>query len=206
MNEVRPSIYLVTPEDAAPDALLGPLEAALATGLVACLRLSLASSEEEAWRRAAESLRAVTDAHDVAFVVRDHFRLAVALGLDGVHLSDTRTPVRTARKELGEDRIVGAFAGSSRHQGMVVAEAGADYVSFGPVGNAGALGDGNRAGADVFAWWAEMIETPVVAEGGVTLAEATALKGSVDFVVPETGIWREADIAAAVRRYAEALT
>ena len=205
MSREQPPIYLATPEDADADALIRPLEAALSTGLVACVRLSLASADEGAWQWAADRLRPVTEAHDVALVLRDHFRLARALGLDGVHLADARTSVRAARKELGADRIVGAFAGASRHQGMVLAEAGADYVSFGPIGEAGAFGDGTRAEADLFRWWAEMIEIPVIAEGGVTLAEAAALKGAADFVVPEPGIWREADIAGAVRRYSQAL-
>ncbi len=45
--------------------------------------------------------------------------------------------MRDVRKALGADRIVGAFAGASRHKGMTLAEAGADYVAFGPVGEAG---------------------------------------------------------------------
>ena len=205
MSTDEPRIYLVTPEDADATEMVAPLEAALSTGLVACLRLSLASQEESAWQRAADRLRAITDAHEVPLVLRDHFRLARALGLDGVHLADSRTPIRIVRKELGADRIVGAFAGASRHQGMGLAEAGADYVSFGPVGDVGVLGDGRRAEIDLLQWWAEMIETPVVAEGGVTVELAATLAGAADFVVPDAAIWREPDIAGAVRRYAQAL-
>lgn len=202
----QPPIYLVTPEDPEPEALVPKLEAALDTGLVACVRLSLASPDEEVWKRALGLVRAVTEPRDVALVVRDHFRLARAEAIDGVHLSDGGMPLRRVRKELGPDRIVGAFGGAGRHQGMVLAEAGADYVSLGPVGEAGQLGDGSRADRALFEWWSEMIETPVVAEGGVTLAHAAALKGLAEFVVPEPGIWREDDIAAAIRAYGEAFT
>lgn len=202
----QPPIYLVTPDDAEPEALVPALEAALDTGAVACVRLSLASPDEEVWRRAADRIRRVTEPRDVALVVRDHFRLARAEALDGVHLSDGRVPLRRVRSELGPDRIIGAFGGAERHQGMVLAEAGADYVSFGPVGDAGALGDGSRAERALFEWWSEMIETPVVAEGGVTLAHAVALKGLADFIVPDLSIWQEPDIAASIGAYAEAFT
>ncbi|HIE71875.1 MAG TPA: hypothetical protein EYP98_17775, partial [Planctomycetes bacterium] len=57
---------------------------------------------------------------------------AQRLGLDGVHLTDGSRSVRVARKELGPDAIVGAFCGTSRHDGMVAGEAGADYVALGP--------------------------------------------------------------------------
>ena len=107
-------------------------------------------------------------------VVADHFRLAPRLGLDGVHLTDGARQVRAARKALGADAIVGAFARASRHDGMTAAEIGADYVSFGPVGATG-LGDGSVAPLDLFAWWSEMIEVPVVAEGGLTPALAADL-------------------------------
>ena len=84
--------------------------------------------------RAADALRPVAHARDVPLVVADHFRLAARLGLDGVHLSDGARQVRAARKALGKDAIVGAFARASRHDGLTAAEIGADYVSFGPVG------------------------------------------------------------------------
>ena len=202
----QPSIYLVTPDDAEPEGLVPALGAALDTGLVACVRLSLASTDEDTWKRAADRLRAVTEPRDVALVVRDHFRLARAEALDGVHLSDGRVPLRRVRGELGPDRIIGAFAGAERHQGMVLAEAGADYVSLGPVGDAGALGDGTLAEPALFEWWAEMIEIPVVAEGGVTLEHAAALKGLADFIVPDAAVWQEPDIAAALNAYADAFT
>ena len=97
----------------------------------------------------------------------DHHRLAQRLGLDGVHLTDGPRRLRDVRKTLGQDAIVGAFCGTSRHDGMTAAEIGADYVSFGPV-SAGLLGDGTLAEPELFQWWSEMIEVPVVAEGGLT--------------------------------------
>lgn len=206
MSSEQPPIYLVTPEDADPAELVPLLEAALDTGVVACVRLSLASGDEEVWKRAADRVRAVTEPRDVALIVRDHFRLARAEALDGVHLSDGRVPLRRVRGELGPDRIIGGFGGPERHQGMVLAEAGADYVSLGPVGDAGALGDGTLAGRELFEWWSEMIETPVVAEGGVSLEHAAALKGLADFIVPDPAVWQEPDFAAAVKAYAEAFT
>lgn len=199
-------LYLVTPALADADSVAALADRALATGLVACLRLDLGAAPEAGWRAAAQALQPVAHAQDVALVIAEHHRLVGPLGLDGVHLAASRTPVREARRALGPEKIVGAFAGASRHKAMTVAEAGADYVSLGPVGDVGALGEGTRAEDDLFEWWAEMIETPVVAEGGVTVADAARLKDSADFVVPEMGVWEAAEgIEAALERYAEAL-
>ncbi len=199
-------LYLVTPAQLAPEGFAEIAERALATRTVACLRLDLGAAPEEAWRRAAARLLPVTQAQDVALVIADHYRLVEPLGLDGVHLGSSRTQVRDVRKALGADRIVGVFAGASRHVGMTAAEAGADYVSLGPVGEVGALGDGTRAGDDLFEWWAAMIETPVVAEGGVTVADAWRLAKWADLVVPDVGVWDAPEgVEAALARYAEAL-
>lgn len=190
--EDQARLYLVTPplEDATEFAAV--LDPVLATGAVACVRVRTADDDEALVRRVADQLRELCHAHDVAIVLTDHFNLAAATGVDGVHLADPRLLVREARKTLGADAIVGAYAGVSRHDGMTMAEAGADYVSFGPVDQS-ALGDGSFAGADLFDWWSEMIETPVVAEGGMTADIAAILAHSADFLCADKMVWDAPD-------------
>ena len=71
---------------------------------------------------------------------------------------------------------------------MTAGEAGADYVSFGPVG-ATPLGDGTKAESDLFQWWSEMIEVPVVAEGALTLELVRELAPFTDFFGIGDEIW-----------------
>lgn len=192
----RERFYLVTPPRLDPAAFAPLLERALAAVPVACLRIDLGAAPEEDWRAAVNHLQPPCHAADVALLVADHWRLVAPLGLDGVHLGDGRTPLRDVRKTLGQDSIIGAFAGASRHRGMVLAEAGADYVAFGPVGETGMLGGEDRAGDDLFEWWNEMIETPSVAEGGIGEAEAARLSATADFVVPDRRVWDDPDPVA----------
>lgn len=208
MNTDNPSrLYLTLPQSFDPETFQPILRSALAATPIVCVRLDLGAAEEEDWIRAANHVIEPCHEADVALVVTDHYRLVEALGLDGVHLSAAaRTPMRDVRKALGDDVIVGAEAGTTKHQGIVLAEAGADYVSFGPIGDTGALGDDNRAGDDIFEWWGEMIETPSVAEGGVTPEDAGRLSAHVDFVVPDRKIWDDPEAAPEqLLRYAAAL-
>ena len=208
MTDTTPSrLYLLLPPRFEPEEMTGQLDVALAATPIACVRLDLGPAEEEDWIRAANHVIGPCHEHDVALVVTDHYRLVDALDLDGVHLSAAaQTPLREVRNALGDDRIVGAFAGNSRHQGMVLGEAGADYVSFGPIGDTGALGADARAGDDIFEWWAEMIETPSVAEGGVSVEDAARLSQHADFVTPDWRIWNDpGQVAAVLRAYASAL-
>jgi len=200
-------IYLVTPTALDAQTFAPVLAEVLSEVGVVCVRLSMSDqSDEDAWTSAANHLLPVCHQADVAMVITDHFRLVEPLGLDGVHLATSRTPMRDVRNALGDDRIVGAYAGNSRHDAMILAEAGADYVGLGPIGDVGALGSEDRADDDLFRWWGEMIETPVVAEGAVRPQDAERLTEFTDFVVPDVALWQSPENAVAVlRQYAEAL-
>ena len=200
----RERLYLVTPPRIGLD-FVPLLERAFAVAPVACLRVDLGEAPEADWRAAVDRLMPPCHAAEVALVVADHWRLVEPLGLDGVHLADARTPLREVRRALGSDRIIGAFAGASRHRGMILAEAGADYVAFGPIGDTGLLGGDERAPDDLFQWWSQMIETPSVAEGGVTEADAGRLSAIADFVVPDRRIWHDPDPTARLAGCAVAL-
>ncbi|WP_420325303.1 thiamine phosphate synthase [Mameliella sp.] len=198
-----PQIYLVTP----PEFDLGTFPDRLARVLdgveTACLRLSLATRDEDRLMRAADAVREIAHRVDVALVIDTHVMLADRLGLDGVHLVDGARSVRTARKTLGPDAIVGAWCTQSRHDGMTAGEHGADYVAFGPV--SGALGDGEVAEHELFAWWTEMIEVPVVAEGGLTPKLVRSLAPVTDFFAVGEEIWREEDPLAALQSLRDAM-
>ncbi|MEQ9258474.1 MAG: thiamine phosphate synthase [Roseovarius sp.] len=200
----QPQIYLVTPPEIELSRFPGQLARVLDAHEVACVRLALSSHDESTLARAADACREVTHARDIALVIETHFVLAERLGLDGVHLLDGARSVRAARKALGPEAIVGSFCGVSRHEGMTAGENGADYVCFGPAGET-ALGDGTRAEAELFEWWSQMIELPVVAEGALSPALVAELAGSVDFFGIGDEIWREEDPAEALGRLVAAM-
>ena len=181
-------IYLTTPASFELSTFATTLGEVLDAVPVVCVRISLSTTDERALSQAADRLREICHARDVAIVIDDHYRMVKTHGLDGVHLTDGARHVRDAREELGADAIVGAYCEASKHAGMTAAEIGTDYISFGPVSGS-ALGDGTVADAELFQWWTEMIEVPVVAEGGVTMEAIDGIKDYVDFVTVGTEIW-----------------
>jgi thiamine-phosphate pyrophosphorylase len=192
-----PQIYLVTPPAFEPESFAPGLARLLDGTDIACLRLALAETDADAVARAADALREIAHARDVPLVIERHAGLVERLGLDGVHLTDAARSVRATRKALGADAIVGAACAGSRHDGMSAGEAGADYVSFGPVGETG-LGEAERADPGLFAWWSEMIELPVVAEGALDRDLVAALAPVTDFFAIGPEIWRAEDPLAAL--------
>lgn len=194
----RPQLYLITPPEFDLEVFPQRLAAVLDSTPVACVRLALASKDEDRVARAADALRLVTHARDVALVIEKHVLLVERLGLDGVHLTDGARSLRKVRKDLGDDAIIGAFCGTTRHEGISAAEAGADYAAFGPIGET-PLGDGSRADFELFEWWSEMIEMPIVAEGALTTALVEKLGPVTDFFGVGEEIWGSDTPSAALK-------
>jgi len=199
MSDDKPQLYLITPPVIDLDLFPTTLARVLEAHDVACLRLSLATRDEDVILRTGDALRDIAHAHDVAMVISDHVLMVERLGLDGVHLSDANARIRKLRDELGADTIIGAFCGTSRHDGMSAGEAGADYVSFGPVGQT-ALGDGQLVEREVFEWWSEVIELPVVAEGALSVGLVEAFAPITDFFAFGEEIWGAEDPVATLAK------
>jgi len=184
----HPQIYLITPSEFELSTFPDQLAACLDATEVACVRLSLATKDEDRIARAADALRQVTHERDVALVMDTHMLLVERLGLDGVHLTDGARSVKKVRKDLGDDAIVGTFCHNSRHDGMTAGELGADYISFGPIGQS-PLGDGRQAELELFQWWSMMIEVPVVAEGVLDDELIKTLAPHTDFFGLGDEVW-----------------
>jgi thiamine-phosphate pyrophosphorylase len=193
----RPQITLITPPSFDLELFPDQLAAVMDSVDIACLRLSLASVDADFIARAADACRVVAHARDVAIVIENHVKLVEPHGLDGVHLTDGARQVRALRKDLGADAIIGAYCAGSRHDGMAAAEAGADYVAFGPAGPT-PLGRAEPLEFDLIEWWSQVIEVPCITEGALT-ADLVARYGSVtDFFGIGPEIWAAEDPSAAL--------
>jgi thiamine-phosphate pyrophosphorylase len=145
-------------------------------------------------------------AHDreVAFVIEDDVALAHRIGADGVHISADPSQYRHARDLLGNGAIVGVDCRLVRHDAMVLADMGADYIAF---GTSAASGTGGRDRRDeLVAWWAGTFEVPCVAMDAESAEEAETLaQAGADFIALTETIWQAGDAARLVGAVGAAL-
>jgi thiamine-phosphate pyrophosphorylase len=196
-------LYLITPPRFDAAAFSSLLTAALDAGRVAAVQLRLKDTDDDTIRRNCAALRALVQERDVAFILNDRPDLAFELNCDGVHVGQQDTPLRDARRLLGEDRIVGVTCHNSRHLAMEAAEAGADYVAFGAFHPSATKEPPTIAEPEILAWWSAIMTVPCVAIGGITIANCGPLiEAGADFIAVSAGVWQHPEgPAAAVRAF-----
>ena len=156
-----PRLYLVTPGVADPAAIRDQLAAALAVNDTAAVLLRLADADERTLINRIKALAPTVQARNVALVIEDRADLVARAGADGAHLAGPAA-LTSAIATLKPQRIAGAGHLSTRHDAMIAAEAGADYVMFGEP-DAQDRRPSIGAIAERVAWWSELFEIPCVA-------------------------------------------
>lgn len=201
-------LYLITPPAIADlDAFARQLDAALAAGDVAALQIRLKPADDAAILAAVGALAPVARARDVAVILNDRPDLAARSGCDGVHLGQGDASLAEARRIMGPDAMIGVTCHDSRELAMDAAEAGADYVAFGAFFPTDTKETRHRPDPEILSIWQETVETPCVAIGGITPANAGDLaRAGADFVAVCSAVWNHADgPAAAVRELNQVL-
>jgi thiamine-phosphate pyrophosphorylase len=161
------------------------LAAALNAAPVACVLIEAAAAEALT-AAAARPLIEIAQARDAAALIAADARLARTLKADGVHLPWSKRLLEAyeeARELLGERSIVGIHAGKSRHDAMLAAERGADYIGFGAPPEVKDREAARRRRIELVAWWAEIFTIPCVAFDVEVPEDAEALAAAgADFV------------------------
>lgn len=192
-------LYLITPPRLDDLASFGRVLAqALDAGDVAALQIRLKDVDDAIVAAAVDALTPIAAARDVAVILNDRPDLAARLGCDGVHVGQDDASYAEARRLIGPGRIVGVTCHDSRHLAMEAAEAGADYVAFGAVFPTGTKDAKTRCELEILSIWQETMETPCVAIGGITAANAREVaRAGADFVAVSAGVWSHGEGPAA---------
>ena len=80
----------------------------------------------------AKELHKVTKVANVPLLINDRVDVALAAGVEGVHIGQDDMDLKTARKLLGPEAIVGVTA-NSEEEALAAAKDGADYLGIGTV-------------------------------------------------------------------------
>lgn len=182
IDQGRPPVRLYLMAEAAGPAAApaGALGELLAAADVAAVLLRIEYAAERDMIAAVKQFAETVQAAGTALLVADHPDIVARSGADGAHVSGIAA-VSAALPVLKPRWIVGAGGLRSRHDAMLAAEAGADYVMFGEPG-----AEGRRPGFDAVldrvAWWTPLFEVPCVAYAASLDQVSQLCEAGADFI------------------------
>jgi thiamine-phosphate pyrophosphorylase len=199
MLEFPGGLYAITFETADTEKLLTQVEAALAGG-IAAVQYRDKSGDVARRHEQASELVALCRPCGVPLIVNDDLRLADLCDADGVHLGRDDGSLREARIILGKGKFIGASCYQSLETALAAQAAGADYVAFGSFFPSPTKPAAGRADTALLRAAAPIIHVPIVAIGGITLANAPMLlDAGADSLAVLSALFDTSDIRAAAR-------
>ena len=132
MRNFNPGLYFITDStNYSEEEFLLRVEQALMGG-VTLLQLREKDKTTREYISLAEKVHTLTKKYNVPLIIDDRVDVALAIDAEGVHLGQSDMPIITARKLMGENKIVGATT-KTVPQAIKACEEGADYLWVGAI-------------------------------------------------------------------------
>ena len=132
MKKFDPSLYFITDSTNYTEVeFLYRVERALQGG-VTLLQLREKNKSTREYIELAVKVHTITKRYNVPLIIDDRVDVALAIDAEGVHVGANDMPVATARKLMGDDKIVGATA-KTVPWAQEAYEQGADYLGVGAI-------------------------------------------------------------------------
>jgi thiamine-phosphate pyrophosphorylase len=161
----KPGLYLVTDKKILKGRnLSGILSASLRAGLDMVQLRDKEASDADFFKTGLQIKSLVKN--KALLIINDRVHMALALDADGVHLGTDDMPVRTARRLMGNKKIIG-FSAHNLEEALDGRDQGADYVAIGAIFHTPVKPDYKKAGLDTLKQVVKNIKIPVVAIGGI---------------------------------------
>jgi thiamine-phosphate pyrophosphorylase len=182
-----PGVYAITPPQLSGASLHAAVRACLEGGAV-MLQLRAVHEDAALLRADALALKALCAKFGVPLLINNSVELAHALGL-GVHLGETDMSIGAARALLGPEALIGASCYDSVVLAQRACDAGASYIAFGRFFVSQSK-DQPRQAELKHLQKARALGVPIVAIGGITLANAAPLvQAGADYLAVIGGIF-----------------
>lgn len=141
------------------------------------VQLRLKNISDKKILKAAEEAREITNHYQTRLIINDHYKVGKAIKADGVHLGKTDACPTEARKHLYTWQIIGGTA-NTLEDCKVLLEKQVDYIGLGPFRFTNTKENLSPVlGLNGYLTILEELqtETPIIAIGGITLEDVTAI-------------------------------
>lgn len=142
-------------------------------------------------------IREITRRHHVPLIVNDRVDIALAADAEGVHIGQRDLPVRTVRKLIGADKLLGVSV-STLKEAINAAENGADYLGVGAMYPTGTKTDAELVSMEELGKIRSAVSIPIVVIGGINKKTVPAFAGTgINGLAVVSAVISQDDIAGA---------
>ena len=168
-------LYAITDPDLIPaEKLIASVEQVILGGARVIQYRNKSASKTTQYDEAYE-LSILCKQHQVCFIINDDPQLAKAVNADGVHVGKEDGKIADARKQLGNQAIIGVSCYNQLENARRSMTQGADYVAFGRFFPSKTKPDAVQADLQLLKEAAQQLSMPIVAIGGINRDNAQEL-------------------------------
>ena len=176
MKNFDPTLYFITDSTGfTEEDFLFRVEEALKGGAT-LLQLREKEKSTREYIELAEKVHKIAKRYNVPLIIDDRVDVALAIDAEGVHVGASDMPIATARRLMGEDKIVGATA-KTVPWAKDAYEQGADYLGVGAIYPTTTKVVTVLTSTETLDAITKAVPIPVNAIGGLNKDNADVLKG-----------------------------
>ena len=196
-------LYLVTDSEILKDRdFYKCIEDAIKSG-VTMVQLREKNTDGKEFLEKAIKLRELTNKYNVTFVINDRIDIAMLVDADGVHIGQSDIDAVSARKLLGDNKIIGVSA-RNLQEAKIAKENGADYLGIGAMFSTSTKSDAKLVSFNTLEEIIKEVNLPFVLIVGITLDNVKKLKHfKPDGYALVSGILGTDDISKRVEKWYE---
>lgn len=198
-------LYLITPDDLFEDSgWAHKIELVFESGLHLLQYRNKKAVRVDAMNQS-KKLKTLCEMYGAQLFINDDPFLARDVGANSVHLGQLdlqKHSIKNIREILQKKALVGVSCYNDLSLAKLAEEEGADYVSFGCFFESHTKPNAKLVDPSILIEAKQNLSIPVVAIGGITLANAPLLlETKVDMLAVCRGVWDNPDIKGTVKRF-----
>lgn len=175
MSSMLRGLYVITDSQLTPSNTLIPkVEQAIMGGA----RLVQFRDKTTDWRgmqAQAQDLATLCEQYGIPLIINDHLELAVSCGAHGVHLGKDDVSITEARRQLGQQAIIGVSCYNNLDRALQAQAEGASYVAFGSFFPSQTKPNAVKADLGLLRRAKNILSIPICGIGGINLENAGLL-------------------------------
>lgn len=178
ISEKKLTLYAVTDRKWLQEGqtLAQQVEQAILGG-VTVVQLREKHADYETFVALAKEVKQVTDQYQVPLLINDNLDVALAVDAAGIHVGQEDMAALEVRRKIGDKKVVGVSA-QTVEQALAAEKAGADYLGVGAVFPTNSKDDAVEVDFATLRAICQAVQIPVVAIGGITADNMSALQNS----------------------------